>query len=49
MKKALVAVVIILAELSTFAYAEQPVDVLQKLIDQEQHQTSFSNGENYVY
>ena len=34
MKKALVAVVIILAELSTFAYAEQPVDVLQKLIDQ---------------
>jgi phospholipid transport system substrate-binding protein len=34
MKKALVAVVIIIAELSTFAYAEQPVDALQKLIDQ---------------
>jgi phospholipid transport system substrate-binding protein len=34
MKKALVAVVMILVELSTFAYAEQPLDVLQKLIDQ---------------
>ncbi|MEA1946910.1 MAG: ABC transporter substrate-binding protein [Thermodesulfobacteriota bacterium] len=34
MKKALVAVVIILAELSTFAYAEQPIDALQELIDQ---------------
>jgi phospholipid transport system substrate-binding protein len=34
MKKALVAVFIIIAELSTFAYAEQPVDALQELIDQ---------------
>jgi phospholipid transport system substrate-binding protein len=34
MKKVLVAVVMILAELSTFAYAEQPLDTLQKLIDQ---------------
>jgi len=34
MKKTLVAVVIIIAELSTFAYAKQPVDVLQELIDQ---------------
>ena len=34
MKKALVAVVMILVELSTFAYAEQPLDTLQKLIDQ---------------
>ena len=34
MKKALVAVVMILAELSTFAYAEQPLDILQRLIDQ---------------
>ena len=33
-KKTLLAVAIILAELSTFAYAEQPVDVLQELIDQ---------------
>ena len=34
MKKALVAVVIILAGLSTFAYAKQPIDALQELIDQ---------------
>jgi len=34
MKKALVAVFIILAELSGFAYAEQPSDALQNLIDQ---------------
>ena len=34
MKKALVAVIMILVELSTFAYAEQPLDTLQKLIDQ---------------
>ena len=34
MKKALVAVVMILVELSSFAYAEQPLDTLQKLIDQ---------------
>ena len=34
MKKALVAVVIILVELSSFAYAEQPLDTLQKLINQ---------------
>jgi phospholipid transport system substrate-binding protein len=34
MKKALVAVFIILAELSAFAYAKQPIDVLQELIDQ---------------
>jgi ABC-type transporter MlaC component len=34
MKKALVAVVMILVELSTFVYAEQPLDTLQKLIDQ---------------
>lgn len=34
MKKVLVAVVMILVELSTFAYAEQPLDTLQKLIDQ---------------
>ena len=34
MKKALIAVVMILAELSTFAYAEQPLDILQRLIDQ---------------
>jgi phospholipid transport system substrate-binding protein len=34
MKKALVAVAMILVELSTFAYAEQPLDTLQKLIDQ---------------
>jgi phospholipid transport system substrate-binding protein len=34
MKKTLVAVVMILIELSTFAYAEQPLDTLQKLIDQ---------------
>lgn len=33
MKKALVAVFIILAELSAFAYAKQPIDVLQELID----------------
>ena len=34
MKRALVAVFIILAELSAFAYAKQPKDVLQELIDQ---------------
>ena len=34
MKKALVAAVMILAELCTSAYAEQPSDTLQKLIDQ---------------
>jgi len=34
MKKVLVAVVMILVELSSFAYAEQPIDTLQKLIDQ---------------
>jgi phospholipid transport system substrate-binding protein len=34
MKKALVAVAIIFVELSTFAYADQPLDTLQKLIDQ---------------
>lgn len=34
MKKALVAVAMILVELSTFAYAEQPLDTLQELIDQ---------------
>jgi phospholipid transport system substrate-binding protein len=37
LKKALVAVVIILAALSTFAYAEQPIAVLQELIDQGTH------------
>ena len=34
MKKALVSVVMILVEFSSFAYAEQPLDTLQKLIDQ---------------
>lgn len=34
MKKALVAVVMIFVELSTFVYAAQPLDTLQKLIDQ---------------
>ena len=34
MKKALVAVFIILVELSGFAYAEQPSDALQNLIYQ---------------
>jgi phospholipid transport system substrate-binding protein len=34
MKKTLVAVAMILIEFSTFAYAEQPLDTLQKLIDQ---------------
>jgi phospholipid transport system substrate-binding protein len=34
MKKALVAVVMILVELSSSAYAEQPLDTLQKLIHQ---------------
>jgi phospholipid transport system substrate-binding protein len=34
MKKALVVVVMILIGLSSFAYAEQPLDTLQKLIDQ---------------
>jgi phospholipid transport system substrate-binding protein len=34
MKKALIVVAIILAELSAFAYAEQPLEALQKSIDQ---------------
>ena len=33
-KKTLVAVAMILIEFSTFAYAEQPIDTLQNLIDQ---------------
>ena len=33
-KKALVAIIIIIIELSTFAYAEQPLDTLQRLLDQ---------------
>ena len=34
MKKALIVVAIILADLSAFAYAEQPLEALQKAIDQ---------------